>query len=49
MSKSATGKKKMPFLVVTAMWLGKHRASVVECFIKTESYVAVQCAFHKKF
>ncbi len=39
----------MPFSsVITMVWLGEHRAFFVECFIKTESYVAVQCAFRKK-
>ncbi len=31
------------------VWLGEHQPFVVECFIKTESYVAVQRAFYTKF
>ncbi len=39
----------MQFLVITMMWLKEHRGFVVECFMKTESYVAVQHVIHKKF
>ncbi len=49
MPKSAKGRKKFPFLVITVVWLGEHRAFVVKCFIKTESYMAVQRVFCKKF
>ncbi len=43
------GGKNMLFSVITMVWQRKHRVFVVECFIKTESYVAVQCTFCKKF
>ncbi len=39
----------MSFSVIGIVWLEEHRALVVECFYKIESYVAVQCAFRKKF
>ncbi len=48
MSKSATYRKNMLLSVITVVWLRKHRAFFVECFIKIESYVAVQRAFLKK-
>ncbi len=35
--------------MITAVCLGEHRAFAVECFVKTESYIAVRCAFCKKF
>ncbi len=38
----------MPFLVIIMVWLGEHQAFVVKCFIKTESYTAVQRASRKK-
>ncbi len=49
MFKSAIGQKKLSFSVITKLWLGEHLAFVVECFIKTESYVAVQRTFCEKF
>ncbi len=39
----------MPFSVITIAWLWEHRAFIVECFIKIESYMAVQHAFCRKF
>ncbi len=49
MSKSAVGWKNTLFLVITVVWLGEHRAFVVERFIKIErSYMTVQHAFRKK-
>ncbi len=39
----------MPFSVITIVWLEEHAAFVVECFIKTESYMAVQLAFCEEF
>ncbi len=40
----------MPFSVITIVWLGEHRAFVVECFfMKAGSYVTVQLVFCKKF
>ncbi len=39
----------MSFSVITMLWLGEHRMFVIETFIKTESYMSVQHAFHKKF
>ncbi len=42
MSKSATDGKNVLFLVVTMASLGVLRVFVVDCFIKTESYMAVQ-------
>ncbi len=44
-SKRAIGRKNMPFLVIIMMWLGEHRAFIVKCFLKTESYETVQHAF----
>ncbi len=49
MSKSVMVEKNMSFSVITVVWLREHRAFVVDCFIKAESYVAVQRAFYKKF
>ncbi len=39
----------MPFLAITMLWLGEHRALIVECIIKTENCMSVQHEFHKKF
>ncbi len=44
----AMSRKDMPFSVITVVWLGEHRGFVVECFITTESYVAVQRTLCKK-
>ncbi len=48
MSKSAIGRKNMPFSAIARVWLGEYRAFVVECFTKIESYLVVQCAVYKK-
>ncbi len=48
MFKRAIGRKNMTFSVITMVWLGEHRTFIVKCFIKTEGYVAVQCAIRKK-
>ncbi len=37
----------MPFSVITMVWL-ENRVFVIKCFIKIESYVAVQRACRKK-
>ncbi len=47
LSKSAIGRKTYAILIT--MLRIEHRAFVVECFIKTECYVAVQRAFCNKF
>ncbi len=31
------------------VWPGEHRFFLVECFMETESYMAMQCAFTKKY
>ncbi len=48
MFKSAIGRKSIPFSVITMVRLKEHRVFTVKCFIKTESYVAVQRTFCKK-
>ncbi len=39
----------MLFSVISMVLLGEHRLFVVKCFIKIESYVAMQRASRKKF